>query len=153
MTGQVSPEPSILQDLMLSPLPLMTREEVSMILPWRIDSKRDSEIASRPCQPTQVTQSSSLRGWMAICVAGGFPGGSDGKSVCLQCGRPGFNLWVRKIPWRRKWQPTPVLLPGKFHGWRNLVDYSPWGRKESDTTEWLPLLCVFYIYFTLWKWC
>ena len=38
-------------------------------------------------------------------------------------------------PWRRKWQPTPVLLPGKFHGQRSLVSYSPWGRKESDTTE------------------
>ena len=37
--------------------------------------------------------------------------------------------------WRRKWQPTPVLLPGKSHGWRNLVGYSPWGCKESDTTE------------------
>ena len=36
---------------------------------------------------------------------------------------------------RRKWQPTPVLLPGKFHGWRSLVGYSPWSRKESDTTE------------------
>ena len=44
---------------------------------------------------------------------------------------------VGKIPWRRKWQPTPVLLPRKFHGWRSLVGYSPWGRKESDTTEWL----------------
>ena len=42
---------------------------------------------------------------------------------------------VGKIPWRRKWQPTPVLLPRKFHGWRSLVGYSPWGRKESDTTE------------------
>ena len=40
-----------------------------------------------------------------------------------------------KIPWRRKWQPTPVLLPGKFHGQRSLVSYSPWGLKESDTTE------------------
>ena len=37
--------------------------------------------------------------------------------------------------WRRKWQHTPVLPPGKFHGWRSLVGYSPWGRKESDTTE------------------
>ena len=37
--------------------------------------------------------------------------------------------------WRRKWQPTPVLLPGKSRGWRSLVGYSPWGRKESDTTE------------------
>ena len=42
-----------------------------------------------------------------------FPGGSDGKRIHLQCRRPGFNPWVRKIPWRRKWQPTPVLLPGK----------------------------------------
>ena len=40
---------------------------------------------------------------------------------------------------RRKWQPTPVLLPGKFHGWRRLVGYSPWGHKESDTTELLHL--------------
>ena len=40
-------------------------------------------------------------------------------------------------PWRRKWQPTPVLLPGRSHGRRSLVDYSPWVRKESDTTKWL----------------
>ena len=46
-----------------------------------------------------------------------------------------FNLWVSKIPWRRKWQSTPALLPGKSHGWRSLIGYSPWGRKESDTTE------------------
>ena len=49
--------------------------------------------------------------------------------------RPGFDPWVRKISWSRKWQPTPVFLPGKFHGRRSLVGYSPWGRKESDTTE------------------
>ena len=42
---------------------------------------------------------------------------------------------VRKIPWRRKWQPTPVFLPGKSHGQRSLVGYSPWGHKELDTTE------------------
>ena len=64
-----------------------------------------------------------------------FPSGSDGRSICLQWRRPRFNLWVRKIPWRRKWQPTPVLLPGKSHGWRGLVGYSPWGHKELDTTE------------------
>ena len=58
-------------------------------------------------------------------------------SVCLQCGRPGFNPWVGKISWRRNWQPTPVLLPGKSHGHRSLVGYRPWGCKESDTTEWL----------------
>ena len=54
---------------------------------------------------------------------------------CLRCGRPGFDPWVGKIPWRRKWQSTPVLLPGKSHGQRSLVGYSPWGRKELDTTE------------------
>ena len=40
----------------------------------------------------------------------------------------------------RQWHPTPVLLPGKFHGWRSLVGYSPWGRKESDMTERLHFL-------------
>ena len=40
-----------------------------------------------------------------------------------------------KIPWKRKWQPTPVSLPGESHGQRSLVGYSPWGHKESDTTE------------------
>ena len=56
-------------------------------------------------------------------------------SVCLQCGRPRFKPWVGKIPWRRKWQSTPVLLPGKSHGQRSLVGCNIWGRKESDTTE------------------
>ena len=55
--------------------------------------------------------------------------------ICLQCRRPGFDPWVRKIPWRRKWLPTPVFLPGEFHGQRSLEGYSPWGCKESDMTE------------------
>ena len=46
-----------------------------------------------------------------------------------------FNPWVSKILWRRKWQPTPVLLLGKCHGQRSMVGYSPWGLKESDMTE------------------
>ena len=49
--------------------------------------------------------------------------------------RPRFDLSVGKIPWRRKWQPTPVFLPGESHGGRSLVGYSPWGHKESDMTE------------------
>ena len=52
---------------------------------------------------------------------GGFPGGSNGKSICLQCRRPGFDPCVGKIPWRRKWQPTPVFLPGEFPGRRSLA--------------------------------
>ena len=46
-----------------------------------------------------------------------------------------FDSWVRKISWRRKWQPPPVFLPGKSYGQRSLAGYSPWGRKESDTIE------------------
>ena len=45
------------------------------------------------------------------------------------------DFWVRKSPWRRKWQPAPVFLPGKSHGQRSLVGYSPWGHKESDMTK------------------
>jgi len=51
----------------------------------------------------------------------------------------GFDPWVGKIPWRKKWQPTPVSLPGKSHGQRSLVGCSPWGHKESGTTERLTL--------------
>ena len=46
-----------------------------------------------------------------------------------------FNLWVRKILWRREWQPTPVFLPGESHEPRSLADYNPWGHKEWDMTE------------------
>ena len=59
----------------------------------------------------------------------GFSGNSESR-VCLQCGRPRFNPWFRKILWRRKWQPTPVLLPGKSHGWRNLAGYISWVAKS-----------------------
>ena len=49
------------------------------------------------------------------------------------------ETWVQsrvgKIRWRREWQPTPVFLPGEFHGQGSLVGYSPWGRRASDTTE------------------
>ena len=51
--------------------------------------------------------------------------------------------WVRKIPWKRKWQPTPEFLPGKPHGQRSLVSYSPWGHRGSDTTEHAGMLIVF----------
>ena len=49
--------------------------------------------------------------------------------------RPEFDPWVRKIPWRREQLPTPVFLPGESHGLRSLTGCSPWGCKESDTTE------------------
>ena len=66
----------------------------------------------------------------------GFPGGSDRKkkSTCI-AGRPGFASWVKKIPWNRKWQPTPVFLPAESCGQRSVAGYSPPGHKELDTTE------------------
>ena len=57
------------------------------------------------------------------------------QRICLQCRRPGFDPWVRKIPWRKKWQPTLVFLPGKSHRQRSLVGYSPWSHKELYTIE------------------
>ena len=107
----------------------------------------------------------------------GLPLKLNWKRICLQCRKPQFNSWVRKIPWRRDKLPTPVFLgfpdgsvskestcnvgdldsipglgrsPGggygnplqyscleNPHGQRSLAGYSPWGRKESDMTEWL----------------
>ena len=67
----------------------------------------------------------------------GFPDGSVVKNLPAKAGdiRDRFDPWVGKVPWRRAWQPTPVFLPRESHGQRSLVGYSPWGCKESDTTE------------------
>ena len=63
----------------------------------------------------------------------GLSRGLSGKESACQCRRcrgHGFDPWVRKIPWRRKWQPTPIFLPGKSHGQRSLAGYSPWGSQR-----------------------
>ena len=68
----------------------------------------------------------------------GFPGGTSVKDPTCQCKRYKrcrFDPWVGKIPWQRAWQPTPVFLPGEFHGQRSLVGYSPWGHKEPDLSN------------------
>ena len=57
---------------------------------------------------------------------------TEPPSAC-QCRRCGFDPWVGKMPWKRKWQPTPIFLPGKPHVQRRLVDYSPWGSQNSQT--------------------
>ena len=57
------------------------------------------------------------------------------QRICLQCRRLSFDPWIREIPWRREWLPTPVFLPGEFHGQRNLMGYSPWSCKKLDMTE------------------
>ena len=63
----------------------------------------------------------------------GLPRWLSSKESTCQCWRHRFDPWIRKIFWRRKWQPTPVSLPGKSHGQRNLMGYSPWCHKELDT--------------------
>ena len=75
--------------------------------------------------------------WVTL-VLSMLPRWHGGKEFTCQCQRHRrcrFNSWVRKIPWSRKWQPTPVFLPGKFHGQWSLAGYSLWGRKELDMTE------------------
>ena len=66
----------------------------------------------------------------------GFPSGSVVESSC-RCRRHGFSPWVRKSPWRRKWQPIPAFMFGKSQGLRILAGYSPWGCKKSDMSGWL----------------
>ena len=65
----------------------------------------------------------------------GLPRWHSGKESACQCRRHRrceFNSWVEKIPWRRKWQPTPVFLPGKFHRQRSLGSYRPWGHRIQN---------------------
>ena len=62
-------------------------------------------------------------------VAFGLPRWLRGKDSTCQCRRRGFDPWFRKIPWRRKWQPAPVFLPGTSHGQRSLVGFGPQGRR------------------------
>ena len=101
---------------------LTTQRNVGMPLPWSI-SKNDALIMSLY----------------------DFAGDTSGKEPAYQCRRLkrcGFDHWVGKVPWRSKWQPTPVFLPGEFHGQSSLVGYSPWGHKDSDTTEATYRMCI-----------
>ena len=68
---------------------------------------------------------------------------------CRRCKNHGYNPWVRKILWKRKWQLPPVFWPGELHGQRSLAGYSPWGHKKSDKMEWLSLSLASL---TQWTW-
>ena len=91
--------------------------------------------ANLPASSSRELMAQSGRECMLSTGIWGLPRWLRWQRIHLQYGRPGFNPWVGKIPRRRKWQPTLVLLPGESHGQRTLVGYSPWGCKESDTTE------------------
>ena len=64
-----------------------------------------------------------------LCVGVELPWWLSGKESACQCRRARFYPWVKKIPWRRKWQPNPVFLLGKSHGQQNLAGCSPWGHR------------------------
>ena len=72
----------------------------------------------------------------------GFSGGSDSKESACNAGDMGFIPGSRKICWRREWLPSPVFLPGEFHGQRSLAVYSPWSHKELNMTEQLTLKII-----------
>ena len=82
-----------------------------------------------------LQSSSSRQKFLAICIHNGWASQwHSGKESACQYRRCKFDLWVWKIPWKKKWQPTPVFLPGESHGQKSLAGYSPWGHKESDMT-------------------
>ena len=81
------------------------------------------------CKESDTTERLSLQTQVALEVNDPPANAGDIRDV------RDTGLWVSEIPWRRKWQPTPGLLPGESHGQRSLAGYSPWGREESDTTE------------------
>ena len=84
----------------------------------------------------------------------GFTGGKESAWGWRRCKTGGFNPWTGKIPWRRKWQPTPVFLPGESRGQRSLAGCSPWGRLELDTPEHTHtmLLCTSELYLRTHNW-
>ena len=116
----------------------------SSILAWKIPWTEDpgglQSIGSQRVRNDWVTKTFTFHysdGNVRFCPLLshiGLPRCLSGKEFTYQRRRCGFNPWVRKIPWIRKWQSTPVFLPGETHGQRKLGGYSLWGCKKSDMT-------------------
>ena len=114
----------------------------SPVLPCKLEAAMlcSPSYMGKPCVDGNLRDSPNwnLSWWLLLCTwfmsidtfTQGFPGGSVVSRLWLQCRRHRFNPWIKKIPWRRKWKPTPVFLPGKSHGQKSLVGYSPWGCKR-----------------------
>ena len=104
-----------------------------------------------PCQhPDPGYISRSRRHFWCLSYPG-FPGGSGVKNPPANVGDAGESVSIQlgKISWRRDWQSAPIFLPGKFHGQRSMMGYSPWGWKESDMVE---QLSTYAVYRTLLWW-
>ena len=135
--GFLSITPSPFSLKMTTSWPLMATKSHKM----KLDGMTHVIVSGFPFQPWDSSMSHCISSLSILCI---FPHMNTfiyhtllKESACKsrRCERPKFNPWVRKISWRRKWQSTPAFLPGKFHGQGSLVDFSPWGHKESDTTE------------------
>ena len=115
----------------------LQRSQISCLLVQH--RKKANSVISPVIICTHYFSSSQLEKFLChLFTSLGIPGGSAVKNPAYQCRRHrrcGFDPWVRKIPWRRKRQPTPVSLPGKSHEQRSLVGYSPGDCKELDKTE------------------
>ena len=95
-------------------------------VPWDLRAALPSGGRTQNCT---ATSRSFLTEFFPLSLAR-FSSGSEGKTSACSAGRTGSDPWVRKILWRRKWQPTPVPLPGKSHGRRSPVGYSPGGLQR-----------------------
>jgi len=98
------------------------------IFSWGIRMRGRKEASFYTLYSTAPTLQSTPSQSLLVCLLLGFPGCASGKESACQsrgCKRCGFDPWVRKIPWRRTWQPAPVFLPGESHGQRSLVGYNP----------------------------
>ena len=120
--------------LSLSSLTLITSEKPCQSCKKRKRKKRKREEKGKAGSKAKTEQVRMLL-WFRL-LQQGFPVGTSDKEPacqCRSCKRCGFNPWVGKIPWRKAWQPTPILLPGVIP-WlqRILAVYSPWGCIESD---------------------
>ena len=120
----------------------ITPKGLSFVL-WKLGTVRESpslrcqrgervgSCQELPAVPDSWRCSAGLEVAVSVLVnARGLPQWLWQSGICLQCARPEFDPWVRKTPWRREWKPTPVFLPGKSHGQRNLAGYNPWGRQR-----------------------
>ena len=115
----------------------------------------DSMDCSPPGSSVHGVLQARVLEWLPFPSPGDLPnpGVEPGVAQMVKClpamwERSGFNSCIGKLPWRRKWQPTPVLLPRKSHGWSSLLVYSPWSCKESDTIE--SLLSLSLLLINLW---
>ena len=108
----------------------------SWLKDWNLVSNHwqaDSLPLAPPGKPITLERNSAKTSTTVVAVQLLSRGTDVKEPTCQRSSR--FDPWVGKIPWGRKWQPTSVFFPGEFYGRWSLADYSPWGLKESDTTE------------------